>query len=99
MGCLNNLQVFTVGGQGNWVGQAEVVPASGAGTLEGYTQSYIARAQKSCGGDFASVPGTVKSHLRAYEIACIEQSGSTSSSVVIVQQGTEYVAISHNCVG
>ncbi|MCI5061296.1 MAG: hypothetical protein MRY79_09565 [Alphaproteobacteria bacterium] len=83
-------------GAGQLVGQAEVVPASGAGTLEGFTQSYIARAQQSCGGDFASVPGAVKSHLRAYEIACIGPSKSTSSSVVIVQQGTEYVAISHN---
>ena len=34
--------------------------------------------------------------MKAYEIACVGQTGSMSSSIVVMQQGTEYVVISHN---
>lgn len=81
---------------GNLSGRAQVVPVKQAGSVDQFAQSYIANAKRSCNGDFASLPSTVGGNQsRAFEIACIGASGSTSSSVIFKQKGGDIVAISH----
>lgn len=79
---------------GRLVGHAEIVPANGS--LDQFAQRYIAKAKQSCGGDFASLPGTSSAgRIKNYEIACIGSTRSTSSSVVFAQKGGDFVAIAH----
>lgn len=81
---------------GNLVGQAQIVPAQQAGSVDQFAQSFIAKAKRSCGGDFASLPSTAGSgQSRAFEIACISPTRSTSSSVIFTRKGKDLVAISH----
>lgn len=80
---------------GALTGQAQVTPAAQAGSLDQFTQGYIARLKRSCGGDFASLPSSNAGNGTSYEIACISPTRSTSSSVVFTQRGNDYVAIAH----
>lgn len=80
---------------GSLVGTAKVMPQAQAGNMEQFTQNYISKARQSCGGDFASLPSTAGGQGKAFEIACISPSRSTSSSVIFIQKGNEFIAISH----
>lgn len=80
---------------GRLVGQAQIVSAASAGNLEAFAQNYIAKARQSCGGDFASLPAALGGQKKAYEIACISPTRSTSSSVIFTQKGSELIAIAH----
>jgi len=81
---------------GNLVGQAQIIPAAQGGSIDQFAQNYIAQAKRACGGDFASLPSTAAAGQgRAFEIACISPSRSTSSSVIFTQKGNDLIAISH----
>lgn len=80
-------------------GSAEMNKVSDASQLDSVINQYLARAKKRCGGEFAAVPSPVKSshtdNIKAYEIACVGGSSSSSASVLFSYGDQIVTTIAH----
>lgn len=67
-------------------GSAEMRKVSNAGQFDADVNQYLSRAKARCKGEFAAVPSPVKAsgmaQSKAYEIACVSDTSSSSASVL-----------------
>lgn len=67
-------------------GSAEMRKVSNAGQFDADVNQYLSRAKARCKGEFAAVPSPVKAsgmaQSKAYEIACVGDTSSSSASVL-----------------
>ncbi len=80
-------------------GSAEMRKVSDVGQFDANVQQYLGRAKERCKGEFAAVPSPVKAkgmaQSRAYEIACVGQSVSSSASVLFAYGDQMTTIIAH----
>lgn len=80
-------------------GSVEMKKVSDASQFEDTVDQYLSRAKSRCSGDFAAVPSPVKagsmSQSKAYEIACVGQSASSSASVLFTYGDNITTTVAH----
>lgn len=83
----------------NLYGSAEMRKVADASQFDAAVNQYLGRAKSRCSGEFAAVPSPVKApamaQSRAYEIACVGQSSSSSASVLFTYGNQITTIIAH----